>query len=316
MNVFQKILQHPLLINQPLVLIDIGASGTIHPIWKQIAPYATCIAFDADDRDFDPNRSEKKEFKKLLIKRSLVSDTIAVNQPFYLTASPHCSSLLKPNMESLAHWSYAPFFKVEKTILLNTTTIAATLAEFGIEYIDWYKSDSQGIDLRLFKSLPENIRNGITVAEFEPGIVDAYEGEDKLKDMLLYQEEENIFWLANLQVKGRVKMPATSFQQLVPNSFLQKVLSQIGPIAPGWAEMAYLNQCKSTETQTQRGLMVGWIGATLLRQYGFAYTLAEKGFELYGDALFADMKNHAARKMRNSFFTTKYVGWLWEKLSK
>lgn len=315
MNLIQKILQSPVMQAQPLVLIDIGASGAIHPIWKQLAPYATCIAFDADERDFDPNGSEKKNFKRLLIKRSLVSDQIATNQPFYLTASPHCSSLLKPNSASLAHWSYAPFFEVVKTVQLNTTTISATLQEFGIDYIDWYKSDSQGIDLRLFKSLPDHIRNAITVAEFEPGIVDAYEGEDKLKDILQYQEENNIFWLADLKVKGRVRMPADSFQKLVPNGFLQKVLSQIGPIAPGWAEVTYLNACKSAETQSQRGLMVGWIAATLLVQHGFAYTLAEKGMELYGDALFSEMKTCSSRKIKGGFFTLKYFGWLKNKFA-
>ena len=314
MNLIQKILQSPVMQAQPLVLIDIGASGTIHPIWKQLAPFATCIAFDADERDFDPSRSEKKSFKRLLIKNSLVSDTIANDQPFYLTASPHCSSLLKPNAASLAHWSYAPFFEVVKTLHLNTTTIEATLEEFGIDYIDWYKSDSQGIDLRLFKSLPEKIRNGITVAEFEPGIVDAYEGEDKLKDMLQYQEESNAFWLADLKVKGRVRMPAAAIQQLVPNGFLQKVLSQIGPIAPGWAEMIYLNACKSPETQSQRGLMVGWMAATLVGQHGFAYTLAEKGMEIFGDHLFSEMKASSSRKMKGSFFTFKYFSWLQQKL--
>lgn len=314
MNLIQKILQSPLMVAQPLVLIDIGASGAIHPIWKQIAPYSTCIAFDADDRDFDPNRSEKKSFQRLLIKNSLVSDTISKDQPFYLTASPHCSSLLKPNKNSLANWSYAPFFEVTKTLYFNTTTIEATLQEFGIDYIDWYKSDSQGIDLRLFNSLPENIRNGITVAEFEPGIVDAYEGEDKLKDMLQYQEEKNTFWLANLKVKGRVRMPAAAFQQLVPNGFLQKVLSQIGPIAPGWAEMTYLNACKSPETHSERALMVGWIAASLIKQHGFAFTLAEKGLELYGGNLFSEMKACSARKMQGSFFTFKYFSWLKEKL--
>jgi len=313
MNLIQKILQSPVMQAQPLVLIDIGASGAIHPIWKQLAPYATCIAFDADERDFDPNGSEKKSFKRLLIKNSLVSDTVAKDQPFYLTASPHCSSLLKPNTASLANWSYAPFFEVVKTVHLNTTTISATLQEFGIDYIDWYKSDSQGIDLRLFKSVPDPIRNSITVAEFEPGIVDAYEGEDKLKDILQYQEEKNIFWLADLKVKGRVRMPAASFQKLVPNGFLQKVLSQIGPIAPGWAEVTYLNACKSSESQSQRGLMVGWMAATLLRQHGFAYTLAEKGIELYDERLFTEMKACSSRKMKRSFFTLKYFSWLKSK---
>lgn len=313
MNLIQKILESPIMQSQPLVLIDIGASGAIHPIWKQLAPYATCIAFDADERDFDPNSSEKKSFKRLLVKNRLVSEKIAKEQPFYLTASPHCSSLLKPNESSLSQWSYAPFFEVIKTVNLPTTTIEETLREFGIEYIDWYKSDSQGIDLCLFKSLPENIRNGVTVAEFEPGIIDAYYGEDKVKDMLAYQETLNLFWLAKLDVKGNIRMPHAQLTEIISSSFLQKVLGKVGPIAPGWAEMTYLNQFKNPEFKTKRALMVGWIAATILKQHGFAYSLAIEGYDLFGDPLFIQMKKAAARKMLLSFFTVKYFGFFYDK---
>lgn len=315
MNLIQKILQSPALQEQPLVLIDIGASGGIHPIWKQIAPFATCIAFDADDRDFDLAASSRKDFKQLLIKRSLVSDQILADQTFYLTASPHCSSLLKPNNASLANWSYAPSFEVTKTIQLPTTTIAATLEEFNIKYIDWYKSDSQGIDLRLFKSLPDEIRAGITVAEFEPGIVDAYEGEDKVKDMLNYQDQLNLFWLAKLEVKGRVRVTHEKLNQIIPNTFLQKVLGITGPTAPGWAEMTYLNNFNGIEMPSKRSLLVGWLSAILVKQYGFAYDLGLKGHALYGDIIFEEMKRAASFKLKASLINSKYFSWIANKIN-
>ena len=313
MNLIGKILSSELFIQQPLVLVDIGASGNIHSIWKKLAPYATCIAFDADDRDFDPAQSEKKAFKKLLIKNSLVSEEAVTNKPFYLTVSPHCSSLLKPNADSLADWSYAPIFEVEKEVAFNTTTIKHTLAEFGIDYIDWYKSDSQGIDLRLFKSLPAAVREKIIVAEFEPGIIDAYLNEDKVKDMLVYQEALNLFWLAKLEVKGNIRMPHAQLNEIIKSPLLQKVLGKIGPIAPGWAEMTYLNNFKQAHMKNKRALMVGWITATTLQQHGFAYSLATEGSSLFGDALFAEMKKASARKIIRSFFTFKYIGFLWNK---
>ncbi|MEY2923459.1 MAG: hypothetical protein RL108_2085 [Bacteroidota bacterium] len=314
MYLIDKILSTPLFLEQPLVLIDIGASGNIHPIWKKIAPYATCIAFDADDRDFDPTTSEKKQFKKLLIKKSLVNDQERTNIPFYLTVSPHCSSLLYPNTNSLSNWAYAPIFAVEKEVQLNTTTIGVTLKEFGIDYIDWYKSDSQGIDLRLFKSLQESIRNTIVVAEFEPGIIDAYNGEDKVKDMMAYQEQLNRFWLAKLDIKGNIRMSHEQLNEIVKNPFLQKILGKIGPTAPGWAEMTYLNSFNDSLMKTKRALMVGWISATILKQYGFAYSLATDGLFLFGDDLFNEMKKASAKKMLWSFVSFKYVGLILNKL--
>jgi hypothetical protein len=306
MNLIDKILSTSLFQEQPLVLVDIGASGNIHSIWKKIARYATCIAFDADDRDFDPVHSEKKHFKKLLIKKSLVNDQAGSNIPFYLTVSPHCSSLLQPNAQSLSDWAYAPIFLVEKQVSFDTTTIGTTLKEFGFEYIDWYKSDSQGIDLRLFKSLPDSVREKISVAEFEPGIIDAYIEEDKVKDMLTYQEQLNQFWLAKLDVKGNIRMPFNHLSEIVKNPFLQKILGKIGPTAPGWAEMTYLNRFKGPSMKTKRALMVGWIAATLIGQHGFAYSLAKEGLNVFGDGLFGEMKKASSKKILWSFVSFKY----------
>ena len=55
---------------------------------------------------------------------------------------------------------------------------ASALSKAGVDYVDWYKSDSQGTDMSIFDSLPKNISNKILAAEFEPGIIDAYQGED------------------------------------------------------------------------------------------------------------------------------------------
>ena len=51
-TIINKILSRPELQKQPPILIDIGASGSLHPKWRKIAEYSWCIAFDADQRDF------------------------------------------------------------------------------------------------------------------------------------------------------------------------------------------------------------------------------------------------------------------------
>ena len=66
---------------------------------------------------------------------------------------------------------------------LPALDIPSVLAELGLERVDWLKGDSQGTDLRLFRSLGD-LASSVLVAEFEPGIIDAYEGEDKFADVL------------------------------------------------------------------------------------------------------------------------------------
>lgn len=314
MHLIDRILQTPEFFHQPPVLVDIGASGAIHKKWKRIARYATCIAFDADERDFEVPGSAKTPYGKLLIKRSLVADQIENNRPFYLTVSPHCSSLLPPHTTALADWAYAPIFQVVKQAQLNTVTLENVLTEFNISYIDWYKSDSQGIDLRLFKSLPASIQQQIIVAEFEPGILDAYIGEDKLKDILQYLESDGKFWLADLQIKGTVRIPHHHFEQIVPNRFLQKLLSHTGKIAPGWAEMTWFNNFKKPMPQQKRSLYLGWVCATLQKHHGFAYTLACQGKELFGDTLFDQMQQHSKTRLRLNLFSFRYFTLLYRKM--
>ena len=314
MSLIDRILSTEEFKGKPPVLIDIGASGKLHQKWKKIAPYAICIAFDADERDFDPGTTVKSKYKKLLIKKSLVSNTGGESKKFYLTNSPHCSSLLQPDTSSLSNWSFAPLFAVKDIQQLDTTDLTTTLAEFKIDYIDWYKSDSQGIDLRLFKSLEAAVRNKIIIAEFEPGILDAYINEDKLSDVLAYQDNLNKFWLADLTVKGTVRIPPNKLDELFSNKFLQKLFSKIGKISPGWAEMTYLNNYSDPDVHTKRALMMGWIAATLLKQDGFAYMLADLGKQKFTDKLFTRMKRASRIKVMASFINFRYFRLLKNKI--
>ena len=63
---FETILNEVFSLNyfndKPPVLIDIGASGEIHPEWKLIAKHSICIAFDADTRDFNNSETNSDNF--------------------------------------------------------------------------------------------------------------------------------------------------------------------------------------------------------------------------------------------------------------
>src|SRR5829696_6855701 len=104
MKIIQDILQSEYFANKPPVLIDIGASGEINAKWKPIAPYSVCIAFDADDRDFQVNENTNAGYKKLISLNRIVTAGQSRNQTFFLTASPYCSSLLEPDNEKLTPW--------------------------------------------------------------------------------------------------------------------------------------------------------------------------------------------------------------------
>ncbi len=274
--------------DRPPVLIDIGASGEIHPKWKYIAKYAYCLAFDADDREFHVTEQVNKTYKKLITFNRIVADKPIDQANFYLTASPFCSSLLPPDKEKLEPWVFSPLFSIERVTHLPAITLQDSLKEANIDYIDWFKTDTQGTDLRLFTSLPANLQLGILAAEFEPGILDAYKGEDKLYAVM--QEMHNRdFWLSSMAVKGIQRLHANQV-----GKFGSFTTGKIFRKTPGWAEVTYLRQ---PTLDHQRQFLLLYVFALLERQYGFALEIIDFALRKHADPLFQDCQRAVRKKM-------------------
>ncbi len=281
MQLIDYILQSNYFSEQPPVLIDIGASGEINAKWKAIAQYSICIAFDADDREFKVTESQASGYKKLISINRIVTANETLAADFFLTKSPFCSSLLEPSLDKLAPWSFQPLFEVERKLQLSAVTLATALKEANIHYIDWFKTDTQGTDLRLFLSTPEDIRRQVLAAELEPGIIDAYNGEDKLYTILETVPAHG-FWLSSLEVKGTQRLKYQYLEKLgnfAGNRMIRK--------SPCWAEITYL---RNTFATSQRNLLLLIVFALLEKQYGFALEVCDAAQNQYDDAIFAECK--------------------------
>jgi hypothetical protein len=127
MNIIDTILSREEFRDDPPVLMDIGASGNIHPEWKEISKYSVCIAFDPDEREMGYTTNLNSSFRKLLVIPSIVTERDENSAKFYLTKSPYCSSLLEPDKEALRDWVFSDLFEVNEIKTLNATTISATL---------------------------------------------------------------------------------------------------------------------------------------------------------------------------------------------
>jgi FkbM family methyltransferase len=315
MNIIDKVMRRKELLDEPPVLVDIGASGGIHSYWKRIAKYSVCIAFDADDRDFQPVEKINGDYRKLYVYNRVLSTRTEEANDFYLTRSPHCSSLLKPNKRSLENWAYAKKFEVEKTVQLKSVDLVSVLKDLQIQKIDWYKSDSQGIDLKLFKSLDQKTRNQMIIAEFEPGILDAYQGEDKLHHVLSFMDDNRHYWLSKLTLKGTQRIAYKNLRTILKNDFLSEVSPYVNKTAPGWGEMVFINTFEKNG-QTKRDLLLGWVLATLQSEHGFAYQLSLAGIDQFDDAFFLELKSFSALKIRMGMISLKYFPLFFRKSSQ
>ena len=296
-KIINNIMNHASLKNQPPVLVDIGASGFIHKKWRKIAKYSVCIAFDADTRDFDASEIEDKGWRKLIKLNRLVATHPSNAADFYLTQSPHCSSTLQPDEKALEPWAFNQLFNVVDTIKLPATDIKTTLEETGLEYIDWFKTDSQGTDLRIFCSIPEKISKNILTAEFEPGIIDAMKGEDKLHALMAYMNVKP-FWVTNMKIFGSNRISQTDLSSL---NFIQKrAIGSFLKTAPGWCEITYINTLNSDDLSIRQYLLA-WLFSTINGEHGFGLFVARKGFEKYKDPIFLLLQKKSYRKLSRGY---------------
>jgi FkbM family methyltransferase len=288
-----QVLSFPELVTQPPVLVDVGASGGIHAPWRPIARHAICIGFDPDDRDFSAD-SGSRGFRECHVVRAIVAEHDAAEHMVYLTKSPYCSSTLRPRSDVLSRYAHAGLFDVVGTAAVPSTRLDTMLAAKGLDRVDWLKTDSQGLDRRVFESLSPEQRKRALVVELEPGIMNGYVGEDKLEHVLSAFSEYD-FWCASLVAKGAVRGSAEVLARYLGPGMLPS-LPVTERTDAGWAEIEYMNTFADPALQTARDLFLGWVFASLRGHHAFALELADVGAGLFGqDPRFQTLAEHSAR---------------------
>jgi FkbM family methyltransferase len=297
MNVIDEVLSRPEFEQHPPVLVDVGASSGVNPAWRALAKYAICIAFDADDRGMGQTRRDSKLYRELHIYNRILISGDESESDFYLTQDAPCSSMLAPDPEKLSEWEFADRFLVVKKQTVPTTNLKTVLTQLNLDRIDWFKVDSQGIDLRLFLSLGDALAQKVLIAEFEPGIIDAYQGDDKLWTVMSRMHDRG-FWMSDMSVLGsnRIRKDLlNSFTQFERNYMLHLLKK-----SPGWAEVTYMNSF-SGNGFGKREYFLGWVCASIKRQYGFALELAVGAKSRFADPLFGTLQQHSLSAIRRSY---------------
>lgn len=270
-------------LNLEFVLIDIGAAIYPHKIWNYIAPYSIYVGFD-------PNLKESQEtsgssFKKSFVINKAVAPDDKDKILFYFTKSPSCSSTLKPDLGSLSDYLFSDLFCIESMREIPACSLERVINELSLSYVDWFKTDSQGIDLRLFRSLPDNIRSRVLAVDVEPGLIDAYIGEDLFVQVHSFLVK-NGFWLSNLNLGGTIRMSRSTLEELkfqgvnLTEDFINNTVKK----SPGWCEARYLRSIQSVmeSNPSKRDFAVLWVISLLDGQFGFAVELGLKYEKIFG----------------------------------
>ena len=114
--------------------------------------------------------------RSVIINEAVAADTGRTHAHFHFTKSPLCSSMLQPDAPSLAEYLFAELFVVEREVDDPATTLDTVLDRLGLPGIDWLKTDSQGIDLRLFECLKPDRQAKVLALDLEAGLIEAHLG--------------------------------------------------------------------------------------------------------------------------------------------
>lgn len=299
MNIIELVFTDPALRDEPPVLVDLGAAGGLPRVWRSIARHCIVVAFEPDARESAEIEHDRQKFRRWILCPALAvpyktTDGKAV---LHLTGSPQCSSMLRPRADQLAEWAFADFFLVNESRALPCLTIDEALHSKGIDRIDWLKCDTQGLDLSLFRSLPSKWRERVLVAEFEPGLIDAYDGEDKASSVLAAMAKEP-FWLSEFRVGRTVRGRQVMLRACLGERGMRWA-RRCAPGAPGWANLRFIRDlAQATDVLTRREYLLGWIFALVAKQPAYALFIALEGERRFGDALFAAMVRYSRRCLR------------------
>lgn len=284
------------------MLIDVGSSGATPLVWEPIAAHSIFVGFDPDLREIYET-SEGHFHQSVTINEAITDDKGREEIALHLTKFPYCSSTLEPDFESLSGFLFADFFEVERTERVRATTLDAVLERLSLARIDWLKLDTQGTDLRIFRSLQDEVRSRVLAVDIEPGLIDAYLGEDLFADAHKSLTGEG-FWLSNLNVGGAVRMSAGTLAEVtashpdITREFVEAHLKK----SPGWCEARYLRSLDALRESalTSREYLLLWVFALLDGQLGYALEVAleyERAFQ--SDEVSRSMKDETIALVRH-----------------
>ena len=266
------------------ILVDIGASGAPPPIWDRLAPYSTYVGFDPDERELREMR--QGPFGKAVIVNEAATSEDQDEVSFYLTSSPFCSSTLMPNHASLADYLFSDLFAVERQTRVPATSLDAVVERLSLPCIDWFKTDSQGTDLRLFNSLSSDTRSRVLALDIEPGLIDAYVGEDLFVDAHRDLVRQG-YWLSDVNICGSVRMQRDSLRAAFSRDWGidERAINRSVKTSPGWCEARYLRTLgwMAQGDFTERDYALLWVFSILDGQFGFVVDLSLEYERVFGN---------------------------------
>jgi FkbM family methyltransferase len=174
-----------LLVDRPLVAIDIGSRGGIRRAWFALGPNARLIGFDPDPAECARLNQAARDQERYVALALAATDG---ERTLHLTADPQSSSLYPPDPRSISRfpelWRHEP----RGTEVIQTSTIDLWARDTDVGPIDAIKLDVQGAELDILRGAKASLQS-VRLIEAEVEFQQLYEGQPLFADVDLFLRE-------------------------------------------------------------------------------------------------------------------------------
>lgn len=151
------------ILNDPLVVFDVGVRWGFQEHWKHLEPYVKLIGIDADEQEVKQLEKNEKTEDKFVPKVLGAKNGRGI---IHLTQNPACSSLYHPDAELIRKRPGMSDTSLISTKEVNISTLDDWAKNKGVTKADFMKLDVQGAELDILKG-SKNILGSVRAVEVE-----------------------------------------------------------------------------------------------------------------------------------------------------
>lgn len=199
------------LAREGLGVLDVGARGGFHPIFKEASPVLSLVGFEPDAEECRRLTAASSEASRC---RSVTYLPCALGaadgeHPLHLLQSRGCSSFDRPNPTFLGRFPNAVRFDVEATVSVPVRSLDSLMADAAVHLpktIDFMKLDTNSSELDILRGARRTLREHVVAVEVEVEFARLYDGQPLFRDVDAFLDEAG-FTLFKLRRQHWVRRP-------------------------------------------------------------------------------------------------------------